>query len=67
MTFSDLPTGLLLPVIIPVAIVLVVASLGIWIALHPREKVHQDTTEPAALPPPISTVVKDQPAVEAMV
>jgi hypothetical protein len=66
--FSDLPTGLLLPVIIPVAVVLAITSLGIWIALHPREKIVQDTPASSPVPPSIPTSEKGhQPTVEAMV
>jgi hypothetical protein len=68
MTFSDLPAGLLLPVAIPIAVVLAVTSLGIWVALHPREKFVQDKTVSAPVPLPIPTSEKGQQStVEAMV
>jgi apolipoprotein N-acyltransferase len=67
MTFSGLPMRVFLPVIIPVAVVLSVACLGIWIALHPRKKISEEATVPASVPPPVSFLEKDQATVEAIV
>jgi len=67
MTFSGLPTEIFLPVVIPVAVVLVVACMGIWIALHPREKPFGDATVLASVPTPDSSSEKDQTTVEAIV
>jgi hypothetical protein len=50
MTFSDLPTRIFLPVVIPLAIVLTVACLGIWMALHPREKGFEDARSRHLIP-----------------
>jgi hypothetical protein len=49
MTFGDLPGRVLLPTIIPVAVVLLVAGFGIWVALHSRGKPFEETSE--SLPP----------------
>ena len=47
MTFADIPGTLLLPIAIPAAVVFVVASFGVWVALHPREKPFEEATLPA--------------------
>jgi hypothetical protein len=69
MAFADLPTGLILPITIPIIVVLTATGVAIWIVLHPREKTQslQDTTVSIPVPPPSSTLGKDQPKVEAMV
>ncbi|KAI0301651.1 hypothetical protein B0F90DRAFT_325266 [Multifurca ochricompacta] len=54
MAFADLPSAALLPVVIPVSVSLVVASLGIWKALHPRLKSFEDTVLSEPIPPLIS-------------
>jgi len=54
MTFSDIPGTILLRIIIPVAVVLIVASWGIWVALHPREKSFEED-----MPTPPQTPLTD--------
>ena len=51
MTFGDLPGRVLVPTIIPVAVVLLVAGFGIWAALHSRGKPFEETSH--SLPPRI--------------
>ena len=67
MTFSGLPTRVFVPVVIPVVVVLAVAWVGIWIVLHPRERILEDATVPASVPPPVSSLEEDQTTVEAIV
>jgi hypothetical protein len=43
MTFGDLPLGILLPTVISVAVVLSLVCIGVWVALHPREKPFEET------------------------
>jgi len=45
MTFGDLPGRILLPTIIPVAVVLIIACFGIWVALHSRGKPQEEGPE----------------------
>jgi hypothetical protein len=66
-TFSGLPTRIFVPVVIPVGVVLAVACLAIWVALHPREIILEDATVPASVPPPVSSLEEDQTTVEAIV
>jgi len=58
MTFGDLPGRMLLPTIIPVAVVLIIASFGIWVALHSRGKPLEEGSE--ALPAPSPALPIDQ-------
>lgn len=37
-TFGDIPGTILWRIMIPVAVVLIVAAVAIWVTLHPREK-----------------------------
>jgi hypothetical protein len=53
LAFSYLSFTSLLSTLIPVTAVLVIASVGIWLALHPRQK----TPEDAKLPPPIPPLI----------
>ncbi|KAN0127126.1 hypothetical protein V8E53_015064 [Lactarius tabidus] len=67
MAFIDISLTSLLSTIIPITAVLVMASVGIWLALHPRQKHIEDT-----MPPPISPLIttgdqKEHPAPDAMV
>ncbi|KAI0296414.1 hypothetical protein BC826DRAFT_1004932 [Russula brevipes] len=50
LVFGDLPTGILLRTLIPIAVVLVVACYGIWVALHPRERPFREFSLPESAP-----------------
>jgi hypothetical protein len=68
MDFSDLPLALLLSTLLPVAALMVVVGLGIWLIVHPC----LDPIEDATLPPtiPLSNPAVEQnerPTVESMV
>src|SRR5579863_1809882 len=65
MAFSDIPGTVLLPTITHVAVVLIVASFGIWVALHPREKSFGEVTPTPIQTPP--TDLKDLSTVESIV
>jgi len=58
MIFGDLPGRMLLPTIIPVAVVLIIASFGIWVALHSRGKPLEEV--PDSPPAPSSALPVDQ-------
>ena len=63
MVFADLPLTLLLSTLLPVAAVLVVVCLGIWLIVHRRPGPIEDV-----LPPTIPTIEqKEHPTVESMV
>jgi NhaP-type Na+/H+ or K+/H+ antiporter len=65
MTFSDIPGTILWRIIIPVAVVLIVAFWGIWVALHPREKsFEEDMPTPPQTP---LTEMKDLSEVASIV
>jgi uncharacterized membrane protein len=51
MTFADLPLTLLLSTFLPIAAVLILASVGIWLALHPRQRTSEDPMLPPPMPP----------------
>ena len=48
MTFGTLPAHIFVPTISYVGAVLVLACCGVWVALHPREKSHEETPLPRA-------------------
>jgi len=48
MTFGGLPLRIFVPTIISVGVVLALACFGVWMALHPREKVYEGTPLPAS-------------------
>lgn len=60
-----------LSILIPVTAVLVIASVGIWLALRPRQKTPEDTMPPPPIPPLIPAEDrkdrKEHPAPEDMV
>jgi hypothetical protein len=56
MTFGDIPGRILLPVVIPVAVVLLIACFGIWVALHPRGRPLEEASEPLPEPSPVLPV-----------
>jgi hypothetical protein len=72
MAFIDISLTSLLSTIIPITAVLVMASVGIWLALHPRQKHIEDTMPPPSMAPPISPLIttgdkKEHPDPDAMV
>lgn len=70
MTFGNLPTVVLLPIVIPVAVVMAVACFGIWLALNPRGKPFEEDTSAAVPLETLQTFTngqKDTPAVGSMV
>jgi uncharacterized membrane protein len=53
-TFAGLPLRIFMPTIISVGVVLALACFGVWVALHPREKVvFGGTPLPASDPLPL--------------
>lgn len=50
MTFADLSLPLILATSLPAAVMLVVACVGIWRVVHPRQKVFNDPVLPAPIP-----------------
>jgi len=68
MTFGDIPGTILLPIIIPVAFVLLVACFGIWVALYPRGKHFEEASESLPAPSPaLPTNQKDVLTADVMV
>jgi len=75
MAFIYLSLTSFLSTLIPVTAVLVIASLGIWLALHPRQKTPQDAMHPPPNNAPIPPLIlaedrkdrKEHPAPEDMV
>ena len=68
MTFGDIPGKILLPTVIPVAVVLIIASFGIWVALHPHGKPLEEASESLPAPSPALPIdQKDVPSADAMV
>ena len=65
MAFGDIPGTVLLPIVLPVAVVLIIASFGIWVALHPRERSFGEVTPTSTQTFP--TEMKDVPSVESIV
>ncbi|KAI9458566.1 hypothetical protein BJY52DRAFT_411425 [Lactarius psammicola] len=68
MAFIDLSPTLVLSTLLPTAVVVAMACVGIWLALHPRQK----TLEGAMLPPPTLPLIpaeekKEHPTAESMV
>jgi hypothetical protein len=47
MTFGTLPLRVLFPTMISVAVVLGLVCVGVWVALHPKEKPYVETPLPA--------------------
>jgi len=67
-TFGDIPRTILLPIIIPVAFVLLIACFGIWVALHPRGKPFEEASEALRVPSPaLPTDQKDVLSADVMV
>ena len=67
-TFIDLSLALLLSTLLPIAAVLIMASVGIWIALHPRQRTSEDTMLPPPMPPLIPAEgLKEHPTADNMV
>ena len=64
MAGGDIPGTIFLPIMIPVVVVLIVASYGIWVALHPREKSYDEATP--SLPQTPLTDLKELPTVESI-
>jgi len=50
MTFADLPLPLILATSLPVVAMLVVACVGIWRAVRPRQRILNDPVLPAPIP-----------------
>ena len=65
MTFGGLPAHVFVPTITYVGAVLVLACCGVWVALHPREKSHEETPLPASESIPIDS--KEFSTVDCMV
>ena len=67
MVFADLPLTLLLSTLLPVAAILVVVCLGIWLFAHPRPGPIENVLPPT-IPHSNPTIEqKVHPAVESMV
>jgi len=60
LTFGDIPGTILWRIMIPVAVAMSVASFGIWVALHPREKSCEEEAMPTTPQTPL-TDVKELP------
>jgi hypothetical protein len=65
MAFGGLPAHVFVPTITYVGAVLVLACCGVWVALHPQEKSHEETPLPASEPLPIDS--KEFSTVDCMV
>jgi hypothetical protein len=67
-TFIDLSLTLLLSTLLPIAVVLAMASVGIWLALHPRQRTfEEDAVVPQPMSPLIPAEEKERPTAEVMV
>jgi len=68
MTFAGLSPTLLLSTLLPISAVLVMICIGIWKALHPRQKPFEDPMLLAPIPPPIPAQdQKEHPTAEFIV
>ena len=68
MTFGDIPGKILVPIVIPVAVVLIIACFGIWVALHPRGKPLEEASVSLPAPSPAPPIdQKDVPTADVMV
>ena len=67
MDFSDLPLTVLLSTLLPVASIMVVVGLGIWLIVHPRPEPIGDVMLPPAIPSNLPVAQKKHPTVESMV
>ncbi len=68
MVFSDLPLTPLLSTLLPVAAILIVVGLGIWLISHPHPEPIEDAMLPPTIPPSNPAVEqKERPTVESMV
>lgn len=65
LAIGDIPGTILWPIMIPVAVVLIVASFGFWVALHPREKSFEEEATPTS--PPTPTDLKELPSLVSIV
>lgn len=68
MAFIYLTLTSLLSTLIPITAVMAMASVGVWLALHPCQKTSEDAISPPPIPPLIPAEDrKEYPAPEAMV
>lgn len=68
MALTYLSLTSLLSTLIPITAVMVMASVGVWLALHPCQKTSEDAISPPPIPPLIPAEDrKEYPAPEAMV
>jgi hypothetical protein len=72
MAFIDISLTSLLSTLIPITAILVMTSVGIFLALYPRQKHIEDTMPPPLISPPISPLIpiedqKEHLAPDAMV
>ncbi|KAI9458588.1 hypothetical protein BJY52DRAFT_412811 [Lactarius psammicola] len=68
MVFADLPLTPLLCTLLPVAAILVMVGLSIWLIFHPRPEPIESATLPPAIPPSNPAVEgKERTTVESMV
>jgi len=67
MVFNGLSLTLLLSTLLPIATVLVTASVCIWLALHPRKRPFEDAMLSPPMPPLITEEQKEHTAADIMV
>jgi hypothetical protein len=68
MDFSNLPPTLLLSTFLPVAAIMVVVGLGIWLIVHPGLEPIEDAMLPPTIPVSNPAVEqKERPTAESMV
>ncbi len=68
MVFADLPLTPLLSTLLPVAAILVLVGLGIWLIVHPRpEPIEGAMLLPTITPSNTAVEQKEHPTVESMV